>query len=133
MRQSPHPAYQIRGVFEEFNFPSINKLKNALRKRGIRFRQAELDDVDNKSGARQIYAPRNVYPGKVASHAPDTRWGADIAKLTSNPSSSGHKYILVVVDYFTRQTWATPLMNIQVPTVSAAFEAIAEANGHRQN
>ena len=65
----------------------------------------------------------------MASHAPDTRWGADIANLTSNPSSSGHKYILVVADYFTRQTWATPLMDIQVPTVTAAFEAIAQANG----
>ena len=65
----------------------------------------------------------------MASHAPDTRWGADIANLTSNPSSSGHKYILVVTDYFTSQTWATPVMDIRMPTVTAAFEAIATANG----
>ena len=128
-RQPPPPAYRIRGVFEELNFPSRDKLKTALRKRGIRFTDDEIDAVVDKSGARQIYAPRSVYPGKVASHAPDTRWGADIANLTSNPSSSGHKYILVVADYFTRQTWATPLMDIQVPTVTAAFEAIAQANG----
>ena len=128
-RQPPPPAYRIRGVFEELNFPSRDKLKTALKKRSIRFTDDEIDAVVDKSGARQIYAPRSVYPGKVASHAPDTRWGADIANLTFNPSPSGHKYILVVADYFTRQTWATPLMDIQVPTVTATFEAIAQANG----
>ena len=74
-RQTPPPAYRIRGVFEELNFPSRDKLKTALRKRGIPYTDEELDDVVKKSGARQIYAPRSVYPGKVASHAPDTRWG----------------------------------------------------------
>ena len=82
-----------------------------------------------KSGARQIYAPITNYPGEVASHAPDTRWGADTVNLTAIPSTSGHKYILVVADYFTRQTWATPLMDIQVQTIAGAFEAIAQANG----
>ena len=84
----------------------------------------EIDEVVKKSGARQIYAPRSNCPGKVASHSADTRWGADVANLTSNPSSSGHEYILVVADYVTRQTRATPLMKIQVPPVAAAFEAI---------
>ena len=129
-RQPPPPAYRIRGVFEELNFPSREKLRVALKKRGIPFREDELDDVVRKSGARQIYAPRSNYPGNVASHAPDTRWGADTVNLTANPSTSGHKYILVVADYFTRQTWATPLMDIQVQTIANAFEAIAQVNGH---
>ena len=127
-RQPPPVPYQIRGVFEELNFPSRDKLKIALRKRGIRASDDQIDEVVKKSGARQIYAPRSVYPGKVASHDADTRWGVDTVNLTSNPSTSGHKYILVVCDYFTRQTWATPLMDIQVPTVTAAFETIAQEN-----
>ena len=42
-RQAPPPAYRIRGVFEELNFPSIDKLKTALKKRGIRFTDDEID------------------------------------------------------------------------------------------
>ena len=95
-RQPPPIPYQIRGVFEELNFPSREKLKIALRKRNIRFTEDQIDEVVKKSGARQIYAPRSTCPGEVASHSPDTRWGADVANLTSNPSSSDHKYIVVV-------------------------------------
>ena len=44
-RQPPPPAYRIRGVFEELNFPSRDKLKTALKKRGIRFTDDEIDAV----------------------------------------------------------------------------------------
>ena len=54
MGRQPHPpAYRIRGVFEELNFPSRDKLKTALKKRGIRFTDDEIDAVVEKSGARQ--------------------------------------------------------------------------------
>ena len=44
-RQPAPPAYRIRGVFEELNFPSREKLRAALKKRDIPFREEELDDV----------------------------------------------------------------------------------------
>ncbi|MDA8583325.1 hypothetical protein N9L68_03805 [bacterium] len=74
-RQPRPPAYQNRGVFEELNFPSGEKLKATLKKRNIRWTQSEIDNVVRKSGARYIYAPPGVYPGKAASHSPDARWG----------------------------------------------------------
>ena len=55
-RQPAPIPYQIRGVFEELNFPSREKLKIALKKRNIRFTDDEIDEVVKKSGARQIYA-----------------------------------------------------------------------------
>ena len=78
-RQPPPPAYRIRRVFEELNFPSREKLRVALKKRDIPFREEELDDVVRKSGARQIYAQRINFPGKVASHVPDTGWGPTLS------------------------------------------------------
>ena len=50
-RQPAPPAYQIRGVFEELNFPSRDKLKTVLKKRNIRWTEAEIDSVVKKSGA----------------------------------------------------------------------------------
>ncbi|MDA8582770.1 DDE-type integrase/transposase/recombinase [bacterium] len=128
-RQPAPPAYQIRAVFEELNFPSRDKLKTVLKKRNIRWTEAEIDSIVKKSGARQIYAPRSTYPGKVASTDSDTRWGADTISLVANPSTSGHKYILVVCDYFTRQTWATALKDIQAKTTADALETIIVSNG----
>ena len=73
--QTPPSAYRIRGVSEERNFPARDKLNTALKKRGIRFTDAEIDPVVEKPGARQFYAPKHVYSGNMASHAPDARWG----------------------------------------------------------
>ena len=78
------------GVFQELTFPSRDKLKAALKKRTIEFTEAQLDAVVKKSGARQLYAPRSTYPGKIATYAPDTRWVADIISLVSKPNPSGH-------------------------------------------
>ena len=128
-KRAPAQGNQIREVFEELNFPSRDKLKAALKKRSIEYTEAQLDAVVKKSGARQIYAPRSTYPGKVATYAPDTRWAADMVSLVSKPSASGRAYILVVVDQFTRQTWATPLMDINVQTMANMFESIATQNG----
>ena len=130
-RQPAPPAYQIRAVFEELNFPSRDKLKTVLKKRNIRWTEAEIDSVVKKSGARQIYAPRSTYLGKIASTDSDTL-GADTISLVANPSTTGHKYILVVCDYFTRQTWATPLKDIQANTTSDALESIIVSNGPPQ-
>ena len=128
-KRAPAQGNQIREVCEELKFPSRDKLKAALKKRSIQSTEGQLDADVKKSGGRQIYAPRSTYPGKVATYAPDTRWAADTTSLVSNPSSSGHAYILVVVDQFTRQTWATPLMDIKVQTVANAFEFVTTQNG----
>ena len=119
--KQPPARDMIREVFEELNLPSREKLRGALKKRGIQFTEDQIDSIVKKSGARQIYAPRSTYPGKVATSAPDTRWAADTISLVSNPSSSGHKYILVVVDQFTRQSWGTATKDIQTQTIANAF------------
>ena len=86
---APPPRDQIREVYDELNFPNTKALKTALKKRGIPFADAQLKEVVDKSGAKQIYAPRASYPGKIASTAPDTKWAADTMHLVSQPSKPG--------------------------------------------
>ena len=90
-RQPAPIPYQIRGVFEELNFPSREKLKIALKKRNIRYTEQDLDDVVRKSGARQIYAPRSVYPGKVASHSPALFIAAHESKRSNGAAATSER------------------------------------------
>ena len=75
----------IREVFDELNQPSLRQLKVVLRKRGIPFTDKAINNVVNNSGARQLYAPRVEYPGKITSTAPDTRWAAHTVHMVSQP------------------------------------------------
>ena len=99
--KQPAPRDLIREVFDELNQPSLRQLKVVLQKRGIRHTHNEIEKVVNNSGARQLYAPRVEYPGKIASTAPDTRWAADTVHMVSQPDGE-FKYILVAQDIFTR-------------------------------
>ena len=100
---APPQRDQIREVYDELNFPNIKALKTVLKKRGTPFTDAQLKDVVEKSGAKQIYAARASYPGKIASTAPDTKWAADTIHLVSQPSKpGGEKFIFCAQDIFTR-------------------------------
>ena len=99
--KQPAPRDLIREVFDELNQPSVRQLKVVLRKRGIPHMHNDIERVVNTSGARQLYAPRVEYPGKIASTAPDTRWAADTVHMVSQPDGE-FKYILVAQDIFTR-------------------------------
>ena len=127
---APPPRDRIREVYDELNFPNSKALKTVLKKRGIPFTDASIKEVVEKSGAKQVYAPRSDYPGKIASTAPDTRWAADTIQLVSQPSKpGGEKYILCAQDIFTRELFAKPLMNVTSAVVAQAFDEMTAANG----
>ena len=97
----------VREVFEELNQPGAARLKAVLRRRGIDFDAADVDALVWKSGQRQVFAPRQQYPGKVSAPSRNARWAADSVHLASNPSKpGGEKYILVVQDIFSRRVFA---------------------------
>ena len=126
--KQPAPRDLIREVFDELNQPSLRQLKVVLRKRGIPFTDNAINNVVNNSGARQLYAPRVEYPGKIASTAPDTRWAADTVHTVSQPGGN-FKYILVVQDTFTRELFAKPFETNTSQEVAERFQDIVNAHG----
>jgi len=120
----------IRDLFEELNQPSAARLKAVLKRRGIEYDAADVDALVRKSGQRQIFAPRQQYPGKVTAPARNTRWAADSIHLASNPSKpGGEKYILVAQDIFSRRLFAEALQTISGPAVTRAFERFTALEG----
>jgi Chromo (CHRromatin Organisation MOdifier) domain/Integrase core domain len=60
----------------------------------------------------------------IASHK-NEQWQADLVDLQEyQRANQGYRYILTIVDVFSKKAWAVPLKNKKAPTVSEAFEQI---------
>lgn len=135
----------IRGVYEELNFPSADKLKRALKARGIPFAAKDVANLVREDVVRAVQAPGYKFTGKIASSHLDSRWFADLIDFSAAPSDGGRrvkaleeatkpkgkKYILVVQDVFSRMIWAEALEDKRGQTVLAAFKRIMEKSGRK--
>ena len=117
------PQQTVKSVFEELNRPGIERLKQALRARGITFTNQEVVDVVRGSEQKQVLAPRQRYEGKIASQYVNQRWAADLIDFTAQPSGE-FTHILVVQDIFSRKVFAKPLTSSSPAEVTAAFRQI---------
>ena len=120
---TPERLEQVKQVFEELNRPGISRLKTALRARDINASDAEIQSVVRGDEAKQIFAPRQRYEGRVASSNLNERWAADLIDFTAQPSPP-YTHILVVQDIFSRKVYARPLRGTTPQEVTAAFRDI---------
>ena len=67
--KQPAPLTTIQEVFEALNRPGVERLKQALRARGIPFTNEEVRNVVKGSEAKQLMAPRQRYDGRIAKAA----------------------------------------------------------------
>ena len=87
---SPERIEQVRQVFQELNRPGISRLKTALRARGIDAGEPEIRSVVRGDEAKQLFAPRQRYEGRIASSNIDERWAADLIDFTAQTSPHTH-------------------------------------------
>ena len=57
----------IDAVNEELNFPSLQKLRRVLDRRGIPYNKQNLERLVKREATRQVQAPGYRYDGKIAS------------------------------------------------------------------
>ena len=50
-------ADEVEEIFEELNFPSLQKLRRVLDSRGIKYDQEEVDKLVKREAVRQVQAP----------------------------------------------------------------------------
>jgi len=131
----------IDAVNEELNFPSLQKLRRVLDKRGIPYNKKSLESMVKREATRQVQAPGYRYNGKIASADIGDRWFADLIDFSAAPSAGTGKktvlrttkddetYILVVQDVFSRFIWTEALMTKTPQEVAKAFEKILQRAG----
>jgi hypothetical protein len=119
----------VEEVFEELNFPSLQKLKKVLDSRGIAYDKTTIEKLVKSESVRQVQAPTYKFDGKIASRDINDRWFCDLVDFTAAPSDRGKRtgleetkegevYILVVQDVFSR--FFPPLSDVWVLVLNAS-------------
>jgi hypothetical protein len=127
-------------VFEELNFPSLQKLRSVLDSRGIAYDRKEIEKLVKREAVRQVQAPAYKFDGKIAAHGINARWFCDLVDFTAAPSDRGKRtglgetkegevYILVVQDVFSRFLWTEATTSKSPEIILAAFEKILSRAG----
>ena len=118
---------RIREIFEELNFPGAERLKKALKNRGIPFTKEQVNELTKGESVRQVQQAALPLTGKVASHYENYEWQADLIDWTTASSNiKGERFILVVQDVFSRKIWAEAMMTKQPAEVQRAFKRIID-------
>ena len=83
---------EILEIFEELNYPSANKLRAALIKRGFKARLKDVEAFVKSQTPTQLFAKAPTYQGKIVATRPNERWVIDFIDFTAEPSQN-YKYI----------------------------------------
>ena len=139
-------GHEAHAAFEDaskrLNYPSGQKLYQYLAKEGKRVRYDDAVAFADRLPARQVFAETHrqrraraaralTAPpprGSVVARDIDDRWMADIADLSAQPSDE-YKYVLCVLNVFSRRLYARALKVRDAETTTHAFEDILREAG----
>ena len=83
----------------------------------------------NEQLAEQLHKPiiRNFKKRKVYSGFKDNIWGADLANMQLiSKFNKGFRFLLCVIDLFSKYAWIVPLKNKKGITITNAFQKILD-------
>jgi len=76
---------------------------------------------------RKLFKRRRVYVPYI-----NAQWGADLAEIqTLKKSNNGYRYILCVIDIFSKKAWIEPIKNKTGFAVTKAFQKIISRAGSK--
>ena len=88
---------------------------------------SDIDNEPNYQLANELHKPiiRKFKKRKVYSSFTDNIWGADLADMQSlSKYSKGIKYLLCVIDSFSKYAWVIPLKDKKGISIVNAFQKI---------
>ena len=120
----------------------LNSIKNpTLRERVERFlvkaaMKAKIligEGVDSEMLAKELHKEfrRPETYLKVKSYNKDDIWAIDLIETINPKNNDNYRYILTVIDLYTRYAWAVPLKNKGAISIKTAFEDLFEATPDR--
>ena len=111
-----------KGVLEKIDRKLVRAIIGTKRKLGWGIEWSnELADELHKQIRKKIEKRRVLAPGT------DAIWTADLVDMQSySGSNKGFKYILIIIDVFSKYGWAIPLKTKTGPEVMKAFRKLWE-------
>ena len=123
---------KLKDLSNKLNNPGPDKLFIAAKRRGLNITKKQVKTLLSRLGERQIFQSIQPSKGKAASEDIDARFQMDLIDLHNDAAfsklggSNVDKFILVVVNVFTREVYAVPLAKKEPSAVKPALEKILD-------
>ena len=124
------------------DIPKMNNGKSSTHSRNGKKRQQKPQQkhsgqsisIMSEELADELHKPvrKHFEKRRVISKHVDDIWAADLVDMQYYSSSNkGYKYILMVIDIFSKYGWGEPLKNKKGLTIAKAFRKIWKSNGQK--
>jgi len=118
---------------KRLGYPGSAKLYAAAVREDVPATRKDVDAFVRHNAARQVFARRPKYEGKIVARDVDDRWAADLidySKRTSKREDGApYMYVLIVQDIFSRKLYARAMVEKTPQTTADAFESIVREHG----
>ena len=118
------------------SFGGVDRLyRNAIAAKIPNITRAKVCEFLAGQQAYTLHRParRHFKRNPIYASGIDRQWQADLADMQSIANENGNaRYMLTVIDVFSKYAWAVPVLNKDAATITAAFnEVLAKAKPRR--
>jgi hypothetical protein len=127
----------LEKYYKQFNFPASSTFVKQLKNEGIKITKKEIDDFLVSRVEQQqtsIQPNRKKLLGKIVAYRPLSLIQMDIFDMQNfTRSNKGYKYILCIIDVFTRKVWTYKMTNKDNKNVQESFKDFLLKSGIQNN
>jgi hypothetical protein len=127
----------LEKYYEQFNFPASSTFVKQLKNEGIKITKKEIDDFLASRVEQQqttIQPNRKKLLGKIVAYRPLSLIQMDIFDMQNFArTNEGYKYILCIIDVFTRKVWTYKMKLKDSDNVQKSFKDFLQKSGIQSN
>lgn len=129
---------QLQQIYRDRRHPAslggIDKFTEALRKEGYNVSKRTVRRVLQEDDLYQLHKPsRKTFPRRpFIVQGIDHIWQIDLSDVSSlKQHNDGHRFLLFVIDTFSKYGWVRAIKNKAGPTLVAAMESVLDTSDRR--
>ena len=127
----------LEKYYKQFNFPASSTFVKQLKNEGIKITKKEIDDFLASRVEQQqttIQSNRKKLLGKIVAYRPLSLIQMDIFDMQNyTRTNKGYKYILCIIDVFTRKVWTYAMKKKDNDNVQESFKKFLQQSGIQNN
>ena len=120
-----------KGMREKFDRAFVSSIIGAKHKLGLGIKGKWSDELAN-----ELHRPvrRKFKRRRVIAHGIDDIWACDLVEMKSfSKQNKGYKYILTIIDIFSKYGFMVPLKDKTGSSVAKAFQEVFKESGRKPN
>ena len=118
----------LQELWSKYNFPSLAKFWLLLKQHKVDVEWSRVRDFMSENVTAQLHkrdTKNKKEYHKITTYAPGTSWQMDLLDMEKySKHNKGYKWILIVIDIFTRQVYAKAMKNKTAEETKKALSEI---------